>query len=386
MRAWCSWGVFSAFLLVGCDSTFEPLENTKWVFSIAGHLDPSADTQWVRVNALRPVVGTSFAEIDAVVTLEEMVSGRVVVLTPSLGTYRPILQGGDAQYAFNFWTDEPIRPGASYRLTATRSDGASSWAEVAIPGDDFTMIYERWVADSRPFRDQVRVEGVPDLAMVLLSSSIVGECDYPGATFNDYQRLLVDPEEPNEPHLVQLDWSTRPSFLESPPECQLGRQRIVVIASGDRWPFTASSALRDLMHPNMVGNVVNGTGYLAGLLIRSFPRENCSLKLPLQEFCTVRYSLTSASLEGTVLAACTGAPVQGAQVILEEVTGNRLRGTMSSGSGAYRIEGLEVGLPYRLLVSHPVYATYESPTLTFGAAEERQGNTVSLFSGEGTSC
>jgi hypothetical protein len=298
-------------LLAGCDSTFEPLEESKWVYSIAGHLDPGADTQWVRVNSLRPVVGTNPTPIDAVVTLEEIETGRTVVLNPILSTYRPILQGGDTQYAFNFWTAETIRPGFSYRLTATRSDGAASSAVASIPSDDFTMTYARWVGDSRSFLDQVRVEGIPDLAMVLLSYELAPDCNYPTGFFSDYQRLIKDPESGDEPHVVQLDWSSRPSFLEEPPPCAFVNERIVVVASGDRWPFVASSTLRDLMHPNMVGNVENGTGYLAGLLLRSYPREMCSLKVAPQQYCEVRYSTTSASLEGMVLSACSNTPLIG---------------------------------------------------------------------------
>jgi hypothetical protein len=136
----------------------------------------------------------------------------------------------------------------------------------------------------------------------------------------------------------------------------------------------------------MVGNVENGTGYLAGLVLRSYPRENCSLRLPLQDFCEVRYTSTSASLEGIVLAACTSAPVQGAQVVVEEVTGNRLRGAVTTPSGGYRIEGLEAGLPYRLVISHPNYAIHESQTLTFGSAEDRLADTVVLSFGDGSGC
>jgi hypothetical protein len=187
-------------LLSGCDSTFDPLENSDWVYSISGHLDPDADTQWVRVSSLRPVVGTSPELIDALVTLDEIESGRQVVLNPSLATYRPILQGGDLQYAFNFWTAEPIRQGFTYRLTATRSDGASSFAEAAIPTDDFTVTYAKWVRDGRAFHDEVRVEGVPDLAMVLLSYLLPADCDYPTENFLDYQRLDEDPESGGASH------------------------------------------------------------------------------------------------------------------------------------------------------------------------------------------
>lgn len=377
--------LISVAVLAGCDSTFEPLEESQWVFSIAGHLEPGADTQWVRVNALRPVVGTSSDPIDAVVTLEELETGTTVVMHPSPSTFRPILEGGELQYAFNFWTAAPIRPGFTYRLTATRSDGASSHATVAIPEDDITVTYARWVGDSRAFRDQVLVEGIPDLAMVLLKYEVSSDCNLPGNSYSEYQRLVVDPPEGGR-HIVLLDWNSRPSFLNPPPNCPVIGEEIVVIASGDTWPFVASSALRDVMHPNMVGNVENGTGYLAGLLVRSFPRESCSLRLPLQEYCEVRYNSASASLEGTVVSLCTSFPIEGAQVVLEEVTGNRIRGFQTNASGEYRIEGIEPGLTYQLLISHPTHTTYESPVLTFEAAEDRHGSPVFLGIGDGNAC
>lgn len=384
MRLIRNFALLALLAASGCDSTFEPLEESAWVYSIAGHLDPSVDTQWVRVNELRPVIGTTETPLDVVVTLEEMETGRTSTMNASLATYRPILEGGDSQFAFNFWTADPIRPGYTYRLTATRSDGASSSATASIPTDDFIVTYAVWVGDSRSFLDQVRVEGVPDLAMVMLRYQMAENCPTP--FFLDYQRLLIDPPIGENPHISQLDWDARPSFLPPVPSCLVLGQRIVVAASGDPWPFVASTALRDLMHPNMVGNVENGTGYLAGLLLKSYPREGCTLRLPLQDFCEVRYTPTSASLEGTVLDACSTSPVQGAQVHLEEVTGNRIRTTVTDMAGHYRIEGLEPETSYRLVVSHPVYTSYESASLTFADSENRENTPVLLIFSQGSAC
>ena len=242
MRRGALWRATLLGLLVtaGCDSTFEPLEESLWVYSIAGHLDPAADTQWVRVNELRPTVLTDPDPIDAMVTLEEVETGRTVVMNPVLATYRPFLDGGDEQFAYNFWSAEPIRPGYSYRLTATRSDGATSSAVARIPTEDFTVTYAQWVATSDPFKDLVLVEGVPDLAMVFIGRSVNPVCNFGSPIFLEYQKLLVDPSAPDEAHVVGLDWVSRPAFLPPAPLCPLGPDQIVVVASGDPWPYTAS--------------------------------------------------------------------------------------------------------------------------------------------------
>src|SRR5690242_19115402 len=86
----------AGLLLACCEKPFEPLApGGTAVFSIYGHLDAAADTQWVRVMPVRESLVTEPIQIDAVVTLEELETGKTVVMSDSLSRYLSIeLEGG----------------------------------------------------------------------------------------------------------------------------------------------------------------------------------------------------------------------------------------------------------------------------------------------------
>src|SRR5688500_8241129 len=100
----------AALFLISCEEPFEPLAATDLVFSIYGHLDASADTQWVRVMPLRESLLTTSGPIDAVVTLQELETGTVVEMSDSLSRYTVFLADGRF-YAHNFSTTMPMVPG-----------------------------------------------------------------------------------------------------------------------------------------------------------------------------------------------------------------------------------------------------------------------------------
>jgi hypothetical protein len=74
--------------LVGCDQSFEPLHlDHDRYFSIYGVLDAAADTQWIRVMPVRDSAFTAAGPIDALVTLKNLATGRIVVLEDQPARY-----------------------------------------------------------------------------------------------------------------------------------------------------------------------------------------------------------------------------------------------------------------------------------------------------------
>lgn len=119
----------AVLLVTGCDTsvdTFVP--NDEQVYSIFGVLDVAADTQFIRVEPLADStqVGAP-SEIDATVTLEHLGAERTVTLRDSFMEISPGLS------VHNFWTAEPVEPGATYRLRVARSDGVASEATATLP-------------------------------------------------------------------------------------------------------------------------------------------------------------------------------------------------------------------------------------------------------------
>ena len=117
----------------GCDYPFHPYQDDHDApFSMIGYLDQKADTQWVRVMPVRQNLLLDPGPIDAVVTLEEVATGRTVTMNDSVFSFTdPRLEG--VAYAHNYWTTERLEPEATYRLKAVRSDGASTTATIALP-------------------------------------------------------------------------------------------------------------------------------------------------------------------------------------------------------------------------------------------------------------
>jgi len=122
------------WILSGCNETFEPWqENDQYHFSMFGYLDASADTQWVRILPVREELFLEPRPLDFIVTMEHAESGESIVMQDSLFSY---FQG----YAWNFRSEMDIRPGQTYRITASHPDGRSSHTTVQLPEDFPTPI------------------------------------------------------------------------------------------------------------------------------------------------------------------------------------------------------------------------------------------------------
>lgn len=114
----------SFFLLIGCNQSFEPLQdNNKYYFSIYGYLDAAADTQWVRVGPARQDINELPDPKGIKVTLENVQSSKTVVMNDSLFTSKNFL---------NYWTTMDIDNEQTYRMTAERN-GNSSRVTITTP-------------------------------------------------------------------------------------------------------------------------------------------------------------------------------------------------------------------------------------------------------------
>lgn len=112
-------------LLVGCDQTFEPLqENDKYYFSIYGTLDAAVDTQWVRIGPARQDINELPGPGRIQVTLKDLQTEKTVVLNDSL------FASGDL---LNYWTTMPLENEHTYQIQAERDDGKMSVVTVTMP-------------------------------------------------------------------------------------------------------------------------------------------------------------------------------------------------------------------------------------------------------------
>lgn len=119
-----------AVLLGGCDPSLDLVTDPgdRTPYYVAGYLDTAADTQFVRVDAVRPTrLPADASPLDAVVTTTELRTGAVVVWRDSLATRT------DGTPAHLFWATFRPEAGRTYRLAVARSDGAETTATTALP-------------------------------------------------------------------------------------------------------------------------------------------------------------------------------------------------------------------------------------------------------------
>ncbi len=118
----------AAFVAGGCEDTVNPFLDEPRHFTVYGFLSTDADTQVLRVEAVRRTVDLPQpGPLDAVVTTTDLTTGAVTTWRDSLVAFR------DGTRGHVFFA--AMRPAfdRQYRLTITRSDGATTTATTRLP-------------------------------------------------------------------------------------------------------------------------------------------------------------------------------------------------------------------------------------------------------------
>jgi hypothetical protein len=299
-----------AALLGGCDEPFEPFrDNSDAPFSMFGYLDLRADTQWVRVTPVRQNLLAAAAPIDAVVTLENLRTGRTVTLRDSAFAFVDGRVGGTA-HVHNFWTPERLEPGSTYRLRATRSDGASSSAVVELPSDnELTVTYFEGPPDQTrdgvdPFRVplRLRVRGETLLYYDLFHTVWnVGE-NRPGEP-------IVLRQRPNDVSAGVHEFGFPSDTLRWPGVVNLRRREATVAVARADWPYRPGLSAVEAILPGVgPSNVENGLGFVGGVAIWRMPVPRCDPRQQRPDgrpVCAYTLGARPASIVGRVVGMCT---------------------------------------------------------------------------------
>lgn len=144
-----------AFVTAGCEDSVNPFVEGDRYFTLYGFLDTAADTQFVRVVALRKTLAyDSEASIDASVTTTELQTGRRIAWRDSLIRY-PNGRFGHVFYA----PFHPV-PGRTYRLDVTRSDGKTTRAETKVPVVPNVTVQAPTISNPIGYTQRVQWEGI----------------------------------------------------------------------------------------------------------------------------------------------------------------------------------------------------------------------------------
>ncbi len=113
-------------IMTGCDTSFEPFVDDPGFFSVSGYLDAGADTQFVRLNALRESIMISDT-LGAIVRSTRSDTGEEELWQDSVVT----LDNGRLGHLY-FGLFSP-QPGGTYRLRVTSPDIRPAEAVTVLP-------------------------------------------------------------------------------------------------------------------------------------------------------------------------------------------------------------------------------------------------------------
>ena len=262
--------IATVILITACEDSFQPLEdNNEYFYSIYGFLDATADTQWVRVMPVREKTDYSEEPIDAVVTLQDLDTGEQVIMNDSLFSM-PQVAPGDAKI-WNFWTTMDILPSHAYKLTAERSDGATSTTTINIPDQ-----YPDPLVEGR----YITVKGVNNIAEARLDWKVRDRRDNTIHRFRIVQNRIDYSEKTDEFVITvypNVDFVNEIlETLEADQiEVEILETDAVVTVAGNDWIDFSELEREVIALPEATSNIENGVGYMVGTIIKTFPFPVC---------------------------------------------------------------------------------------------------------------
>jgi hypothetical protein len=137
----------------------------------------------------------------------------------------------------------------------------------------------------------------------------------------------------------------------------VGRREVLIASSGFEWPTGVQFSPSAPAIGGVPSAVDSGVGFVGGLVTRTVPFENCTVRPPaVGSSCVMRYNDQSATVEGVVIDSACRWPVEGATVELSSLGAvpTVVRTTTTDQLGRYRIGALVGGTRYAVLVSQPL--------------------------------
>lgn len=256
-----------AVAAAGCESSFDPFEKSGVAFSIFGYVDVAADTQFVRVSALRQSAYED-EPVEAVVTLEDLTRGRTTTLRDS------VVEFGNGAVVHNFWTAEAVTPGTAYRLTATAPDGATAAAAFETPPQFPNPSLESGITiysspEFPPMAQAVFFRGIENFAD--LRVTYVLEEPRTTVVISYLDRILRTGEETHSVSFSAYEDVQR-ALSGAPAELcpRLRSAEIFVAAATEAWPDLGELDPETRALPAAASNVEGGIGFVGGVITRSY--------------------------------------------------------------------------------------------------------------------
>lgn len=251
-----------ASMFFGCETTFEPLQpNDQYVFSMYGAVDLQGDYTKIRVMPIGETLIPRDPEPNGTeVTLIRNSTGDLYTLNDSLFRF-----GGDA-YVWNYFADETLQPNEEYTLFAESPDGGQSHAVISIPSVlpipevEYSTATESGTISGSSVDPVVTIE-TRYIVQVITDFGCEPEREISISHTEDafiYRdgRYLVDVN--NRPAIGRRLGPSVTDYV-------VNSREVVVISASEDWPDTDNLTDEEMVLPDVVTNVENGTGFVAGI-------------------------------------------------------------------------------------------------------------------------
>lgn len=258
--------LFGLLIAISCEHSFDPLqENDRYVYSMYGSLDVHADTQWVRVMP----IGESLIPTDSTLQKTDVIliresTGNTTVLKDSLFRF-----GGNA-YVWNYWTTQNLFPDESYIIKATADDGRQSISEISMPSElpipeiHYVENTERGTITGSSKDALVTVE----IRYLVQTIGEMGCAPEREISISHLEDLYIFAN--GEYHFtVDNKVSIARELGVTPSNYRVNKRDLNIISAGKDWPNLADVNEEETVLPDVISNVENGTGFIAGIARRS---------------------------------------------------------------------------------------------------------------------
>ena len=254
-------GLLSGGLLLGgCTTSFEPLEDGPFAYSLYGVLDAAADTQFIYATPIRPTIDVAPESLGAVLTAEHLGTGRVLAFRDSLVRF------GDGRYGHLLWTAEPIEPDSRYRLDLTRGGAVVSTVLVTVPSWFPPPVFESGLSANPnviPYAQSIQVELVERLADLHIRYLVRPGPDAPAS-----QSVLISYLDRAQP--FEDGWFVAPRMYQDVRAQTSGcpvlvSAQAVVAAGGPEWALLDGLSPGAFVLPDSARNVEGGLGFVGGI-------------------------------------------------------------------------------------------------------------------------
>lgn len=256
------WTLPGLFLATGCDPAFEPLkDNDRYHYSLNGLLDASADTQWIRVMPVRETVRFEPHPLNVTVTLEHPASGQLTALRDTLMNFRGNSPAGGGPAVNYFTSDMDLKPGETYRLSASGPNGELSYAEVTLPND----FPEPRFSGNYMYLDANSIDHFVDATAAFYYINTVSQ---------EVQKLISPKLQSAE---IIFTNEYRVNIAPLAPDKNLNapwrayKSELFVASGGPDWPPLSTMSDLSLQHPDVISNVHNGVGFIAPIVSKTIP-------------------------------------------------------------------------------------------------------------------